>query len=132
MVEERRESRDSVDLVYGLARAAYCDQFAQRDQQRTRCGALLAFAGIVWFSLEITPRVRQLADQHLLSNRDAATPGGVMRKDVEKNLDFADIRTYGSPESPGIVVLRLAPRPDSLLRRHLTHTGLMTSMVIWS
>ena len=55
-----------------------------------------------------------------------------MRKDVEKNLDFADIRTYGSPESPGIVVLRLAPRPDSLLRRHLTHTGWMTSMVIWS
>lgn len=31
-----------------------------------------------------------------------------MRKDVEENLDFADIRTYGSPESPGIVVLRLA------------------------
>jgi hypothetical protein len=47
MAEERRESRDSVELVYGLARRAYGDQFAQRDQQRTRCGALLAFAGIL-------------------------------------------------------------------------------------
>ncbi len=47
MAEERRGSHDSVDLVYGLARAAYRDQFAQRDQQRTRCGTLLAFAGIL-------------------------------------------------------------------------------------
>jgi hypothetical protein len=28
----------------------------------------LFFAGIVWFSLEITPRVRQLAHEHLLSS----------------------------------------------------------------
>ena len=104
MAEEQRGPRDSVDLVYGIARAAYRDQFSQRDQQRTRCGALLAFAGIlatlsmsaardahgsllifmgiialiaaaglffagiVWFSLDITPRVRQLADEHLLSS----------------------------------------------------------------
>ena len=103
MSEERHGSRDSVELVYGLARAAYRDQFAQRDQQRTRCGALLAFAGIlatlsvtaardargsvlifvgivalitaaglffagiVWFSLDTTPRFRKLADQYLLS-----------------------------------------------------------------
>jgi hypothetical protein len=105
MAEERRGSHDSVDLVYGLARAAYRDQFSQRDQQRTRCSALLAFAGIlatlsitaardshesllifvgiialiaaaglffagiVWFSLEITPRFRKLADDYLLSSR---------------------------------------------------------------
>ena len=105
MAEERRESGDSVALVYGLARAAYRDQFAQRDQQRTRCSALLAFAGIlatlsitaardahgsllifigivaliaaaglffagiVWFSLEITPRFWKLADEYLLSSR---------------------------------------------------------------
>ena len=47
MVAEREESHDSVALVYGLARTAYRDQFAQRDQQRTRCSALLAFAGIL-------------------------------------------------------------------------------------
>lgn len=47
MAEERRGSHDSVELVYGLARASYRDQFSQRDQQRTRCGALLAFAGIL-------------------------------------------------------------------------------------
>ena len=105
MAEERRGSRDSVELIYGLARAAYRDQFAQRDQQRTRCGTLLAFAGIlatlsitaardahgsllifigiialiaasglffagiIWFSLDITPRVRELADEYLLSSR---------------------------------------------------------------
>ncbi len=105
MVAERGESPDSVALVYGLARAAYRDQFAQRDQQRTRCSALLAFAGIlatlsitaardahgsllifigivaliaaaglffagiVWFSLEITPRFWKLADEYLLSSR---------------------------------------------------------------
>ena len=105
MAEERRGSRDSVELIYGLARAAYRDQFAQRDQQRTRCGTLLAFAGIlatlsitaardahgsllifigiialiaaaglffagiIWFSLDITPRVRELADDYLLSSR---------------------------------------------------------------
>jgi hypothetical protein len=105
MAEDRCGSRDSVELVYGLARAAYRDQFSQRDQQRTRCGALLAFAGIlatlsiaaardahgsllifcgiialiaaeglffagiIWFSLETTPRFRQLADQYLLSSR---------------------------------------------------------------
>lgn len=103
-MSEEHGSRDSVELVYGLARAAYRDQFAQRDQQRTRCGALLAFAGIlatlsitaardahgsilifvgivalitaaglffagiVWFSLDTTPRFRKLADQYLLSN----------------------------------------------------------------
>jgi len=105
MAEERRGSQDSVELIYGLARAAYRDQFAQRDQQRTRCGTLLAFAGIlatlsitaardahgsllifigiialiaaaglffagiIWFSLDITPRVRELADEYLLSSR---------------------------------------------------------------
>ena len=105
MVAERGESHDSVALVYGLARTAYRDQFAQRDQQRTRCGTLLAFAGIlatlsitaardahgsllifigiiallaaaglffagiVWFNLDITPRVRELADDYLLSSR---------------------------------------------------------------
>ena len=47
MAEERGGSHDSVELVYGIARAAYRDQFSQRDQQRTRCGALLAFAGIL-------------------------------------------------------------------------------------
>jgi len=47
MAEEREGSHDSVALVYGLARTAYRDQFAQRDQQRTRCGTLLAFAGIL-------------------------------------------------------------------------------------
>ena len=47
MVAGRGESPDSVTLVYGLARTAYRDQFAQRDQQRTRCSALLAFAGIL-------------------------------------------------------------------------------------
>ena len=101
MVAERGESHDSIALVYGLARTAYRDQFAQRDQQRTRCGTLLAFAGIlatlsitaardphgsllifagiialiaaaglffagiVWFNLDITPRVRELADEYL-------------------------------------------------------------------
>ena len=105
MVAESGESHDSVALVYGLARAAYRDQFAQRDQQRTRCGTLLAFAGIlatlsitaardaqgsllifcgiialiaaaglffagiIWFSLETTPRFRKLADEYLLSSR---------------------------------------------------------------
>ena len=105
MAEERRESGDSVALVYGLARAAYRDQFAQRDQQRTRCGTLLAFAGIlatlsttvardahgsllifigiialiaaaglffagiIWFSVDTTPRFRELADDYLLSSR---------------------------------------------------------------
>ena len=105
MAEERGESHDSVALVYGLARTAYRDQFAQCDQQRTRCSALLAFAGIlatlsitaardahgsllifvgiialiaaaglffagiVWFSLEITPRFWKLADEYLLSSR---------------------------------------------------------------
>ena len=108
MTEERRGSHDSVELVYGLARAAYRDQFSQRDQQRTRCGTLLAFAGIlatlsiaaardahgsllifvgiialiaaaglffagiIWFSLDITPRVRELADDYLLSSRSDA------------------------------------------------------------
>jgi hypothetical protein len=47
MAEDSGESRDSVELVYGLARVAYRDQFAQRDQQRTRCGTLLAFTGIL-------------------------------------------------------------------------------------
>ncbi len=47
MTKERRGSHDSVALVYGIARAAYRDQFSQRDQQRTRCGALLAVAGIL-------------------------------------------------------------------------------------
>ena len=72
MAEERGESHDSVALVYRLARAAYRDQLAQRDQQRTRCETLLAFAGIVWFSLDTTPRFRKLADEYLLwSRRDA-------------------------------------------------------------
>ena len=69
MAEERRRSLDSIELIDGLARAAYRDQFAQRDRQRTRCGTLLAFVGIVWSSLEITPRVRELADDYLLSSR---------------------------------------------------------------
>ena len=105
MAEEREGSHDSVALVYGLARTAYRDQFAQRDQQRTRSSALLAFAGIlaalsitaardahgsllifvgiiallaaaglffagiVWFSLDLTPRVRELANDYLLSSR---------------------------------------------------------------
>lgn len=105
MADERPRSHDSVELIYGLARAAYRDQFAQRDQQRTRCSALLAFAGIlatlsltaardahgsllifigiialitaaglffagiVWFSLDTTPRFRELADDYLLSSR---------------------------------------------------------------
>jgi len=105
MAEERRESPDSVALVYGLARTAYRDQFFQRDQQRTRCSALRAFAGIlatlsiaaardahgsplifigiialiaaaglffagiVWFSLDTTPRFRELADDYLSSSR---------------------------------------------------------------
>jgi len=54
MAEERRRSLDSIELIDGLGRAAYRDQFAQRDQQRTRCGTLLAFVGIVWSILEIT------------------------------------------------------------------------------
>lgn len=105
MADELSRSHDSVELIYGLARAAYRDQFAQRDQQRTRCSALLAFAGIlatlsitatqdahgsllifigiialitaaglffagiVWFSLDTTPRFRELADDYLLSSR---------------------------------------------------------------
>jgi len=100
-----KDRAGSVALVYGLARTAYRDQFAQRDQQRTRCSALLAFAGIlatlsitaardahgsllifigiialiaaaglffagiIWFSLEITPRFRKLADDYLFSSR---------------------------------------------------------------
>lgn len=131
MAEERRGSHDSVELVYGLARAAYRDQFSQRDQQRTRCGALLAFAGIlatlsitaardahgsllifvgiialitaaglffagiVWFSLETTPRFRQLADQYLLSSpRDTelqilGNTVGVIHRN-ERSLQRAD------------------------------------------
>lgn len=131
MAEERRGSHDSVELIYGLARASYRDQFSQRDQQRTRCGALLAFAGIlatlsitaardahgsllifvgiialitaaglffagiVWFSLESTPRVRQLADQYLLSSpRDTelqilGNTVGVIHRN-ERSLQRAD------------------------------------------
>ena len=131
MVAESGESHDSVALVYGLARAAYRDQFAQRDQQRTRCGTLLAFAGIlatlsitaardaqgsllifcgiialiaaaglffagiVWFSLEITPRFWKLADEYLLSSRRHAelqilgNTVGVIRRN-ERTLQRAD------------------------------------------
>lgn len=131
MAEERRGSHDSVELVYGLARAAYRDQFSQRDQQRTRCGALLAFAGIlatlsitaardahgsllifvgiialitaaglffagiVWLSLETTPRFRQLSDQYLLSSpRDTelqilGNTVGVIHRN-ERSLQRAD------------------------------------------
>lgn len=109
MAEERRGSHDSVELVYGIARAAYRDQFSQRDQQRTRCGALLAFAGILatlsisaardahgsLLIFETTPRVRQLADQHLLSSpRDTElqilgiTVGVIHRN--ERSLQRAD------------------------------------------
>ena len=131
MAAGRGEPQDSVALVYGLARTAYRDQFAQRDQQRTRCGTLLAFAGnlatlstsaardahgsilifvgiialiataglffagIVWFSLEITPRFWKLADEYLLSSRRdtelqiLGNTVGVIRRN-ERTLQRAD------------------------------------------
>ena len=130
MSEERHGSRDSVELVYGLARAAYRDQFAQRDQQRTRCGALLAFAGIL-ATLSVTA-ARDARGSVLIfvgivalitaaglffagivwfsldtTRRCVATLGGAMRKDVQKKSEAAspgdapqEARPQGNEDGP--------------------------------
>lgn len=68
--------------------------------------------------------VASVLDQGLGGATDAAVALACAEEDrvlVTLDLDFADIRTYGSPDSPGIMVMRLAQQDAetvcSLLQR---------------